>query len=185
MGVVTDEPLDPFAGDPDDPAAELARFDPEEDDAGSAALSAEEREEVLSDLVELDVFRALLEPRGTRGLVVDCEDCAEPHYFGWDLLMANLRSILEVGRTRDEHAARLLQERRHRVRQALHAARRQDRRPRELRNRHQQRQRCGQPPEREEVRRHRHLDRLRRAPCTRFGAPLAREQDRDPQLVGG
>ena len=100
MGVVTDEPLDPFAGDPDDPAAALARFDPEEDDAGSPALSAEEREEVLSDLVELDVFRALLEPRGTRGLVVDCEDCAEPHYFGWDLLIANLRSILEVGRTR-------------------------------------------------------------------------------------
>ncbi|MGZ6839998.1 MAG: DUF5319 domain-containing protein [Frankiaceae bacterium] len=100
MGVVTDEPLDPFAGDPDDPAAELARFDPGDTDSSAAALSADEREEVLSDLVELDVFRALLEPRGTRGLVVDCEDCAEPHYFGWDLLMANLRSILEVGRTR-------------------------------------------------------------------------------------
>jgi hypothetical protein len=98
--VVTDEPLDPFAGDPNDPAAQLARFDPEDPDSGQAALSADEREEVLSDLVELDVFRALLEPRGTRGLVVDCDDCAEPHYFGWDLLMANLRSILEAGRTR-------------------------------------------------------------------------------------
>ena len=70
-----------------------------------------------------------------------------------------------VGRARDEHAARLLQERRHRVRQAVHAARRQDRRPRELRDRRQQRQRRGQPPEREEGRRDRHVDRVRRAAC--------------------
>ena len=35
---------------------------------------------------------------GVRGLVVDCEDCGEPHYFGWDLLRGNLRHLLDEGR---------------------------------------------------------------------------------------
>ena len=48
---------------------------------------------------------------------------------------------LADGRPGHEHAARLLQERRPGVRQAVHAARRQDRRPRELRDRGEQRQR--------------------------------------------
>jgi hypothetical protein len=97
---MSDEPLDPFAGDPQDPAVELARLDPDGETVDSEPLSAREREEVLSDLGELDVFRTLLEPRGTRGLVVDCDDCDEPHYFAWDLLTANLRSLLDFGATR-------------------------------------------------------------------------------------
>src|SRR5450759_3787083 len=35
-----------------------------------------------------------------RGLVVDCEDCQEPHYFGWDLLHSNLRHLLDLGQMR-------------------------------------------------------------------------------------
>ena len=87
-----DAPLDPFAGDPSDPAA---GFSDEDDDV--APLSAEERDDVLADLEDLEVFQALLEPRGVRGLVVDCEDCEEPHYFAWDLLRSNLRHLLDAG----------------------------------------------------------------------------------------
>jgi len=55
---------------------------------------------VLADLEDLEMFRALLEIRGVRGLVVDCDDCDEPHYFSWDLLAGNLRHLLDVGQTR-------------------------------------------------------------------------------------
>ncbi|MBX6390110.1 MAG: DUF5319 family protein [Frankia sp.] len=97
---VSDEPLDPFADDPDDPTSELARLDPTEDREAAMPLSLHEREEVLAELGDLDVFRTLLEPRGYRGLVVECEGCAQPHFFDWDLLAGNLRHLLDEGRTR-------------------------------------------------------------------------------------
>jgi hypothetical protein len=87
-----DDPLDPFADDPSDPAAD---FHDEDDEA--IPLSPDEREDVLADLEDLEVFQALLEPRAVKGLVVDCQDCGEPHYFAWDLLRANLRSLLDAG----------------------------------------------------------------------------------------
>ena len=85
-----DAPLDPFDGDPSDPAGEL-----DEDEA--LPLTPDEREDVLADLEDLEVFQALLEPRDIRGLVVDCQDCGEPHFFAWDLLRANLRGLLDSG----------------------------------------------------------------------------------------
>ena len=72
--------------------------------------------------------------------------------------------------TAHEHAARLLQERRAGVRGPLQAARRQDRRPRDLRDRGQQRAGGRQPPERQEGRRLRDVDRVRRAPRVRARA---------------
>ena len=87
-----DAPLDPFAGDPSDPAADLTDDDPVE-------LTPDERENVLADLEDLEVFQTLLEPRRIRGLVVDCQDCEEPHYFEWDLLRANLRGLLDQGQS--------------------------------------------------------------------------------------
>lgn len=91
--------MDPFAGDPRDPAAELAAFDPEPDQP-PAPLTGQEREEIVADLADLDGFQQLLEPRGVRGLVVDCHGCEEQHYFAWALLRANLRHLLEAGETR-------------------------------------------------------------------------------------
>lgn len=91
-----DTPLDPFHGDPADPAAAL----PEDHDEVHEPLSDEEREDVLADLADLEVFQTLLEPRGVRGLVVECEDCGEAHYFGWDLLKSNLRHLLDAGQSR-------------------------------------------------------------------------------------
>jgi Family of unknown function (DUF5319) len=102
-----DHPTDPFDGGPDDPTAELAeafaRLDAEQgddDEEPVPPLTPAERTELLSDLEDLDIFRTLLEPRGTLGLVVDCADCNEPHYFSWDLLQANLRHLLDLGTPR-------------------------------------------------------------------------------------
>jgi hypothetical protein len=91
---VRDEPLDPFADDPADPAAGLS------DELSVEPLSPQERQEVTADLEELEIFQSLLEPTGMRGLVIDCEDCHEPHYFGWELLHGNLRHLLEHDRPR-------------------------------------------------------------------------------------
>jgi hypothetical protein len=100
---VQDEPLDPFAGDPADPSAELADLDESETDevtGESEPLGGAEREDVLEDLADLEIYQALLAPVGVRGLVIECEDCHEPHYFDWDLLGSNLRHLLESGRPR-------------------------------------------------------------------------------------
>ena len=90
-----DEPLDPFRDDPVDPSTDL-----EETDEPVEPLSDEERSDVEEDLVNLEVYEALLGPSGVRGLVIDCEDCREPHFFDWALLRANLRHLLDSGRPR-------------------------------------------------------------------------------------
>lgn len=89
---MTDDPHDPFPLDP----ADAAELDPEV----SEPLSPQEREDVLADLADLEIYQTLLEPQGVRGLVVDCEDCRQAHYFSWDLLRGNLRQLLDAGQTR-------------------------------------------------------------------------------------
>lgn len=101
-GAVNDAPLDPFADDPADPARQLGG---DADDEASAPLTLREREDVLADLEDLAIFSVLLSPQGIRGLVVDCADCDEPHYFGWELLQGNLRQLLDHGRARVHEAA--------------------------------------------------------------------------------
>jgi len=71
-----------------------------EDDQEDRPLLPHEREDVLAELEEVATFQALLEERGVRGIAVDCDDCAETHYLGWDLLTANLRHLLDEGRMR-------------------------------------------------------------------------------------
>jgi hypothetical protein len=88
-----DAPLDPFAGDPSDPAAELGP----DDDAIDEPLTDDERRDLLEDLEDIEAFQALLEPRGVKGVVVDCDDCQEAHFFAWALLRSNLRSLLDLG----------------------------------------------------------------------------------------
>lgn len=85
-------PPDPFADDPEDPAA-LLGADPDDD-----RLSDDERASVESDLQDVEMFRALLEPQGVRGLAMACSECNEEHYFGWDLLGGNLRQMIGDGR---------------------------------------------------------------------------------------
>jgi hypothetical protein len=90
---VDDGPLDPFLEDPDDPAALLDEGEP------AQPLTDEERTDVLADLDELATFRRTLGPQGVAGITVDCADCGEQHFFGWDLMAANLRALLGEGRT--------------------------------------------------------------------------------------
>jgi hypothetical protein len=94
---VHDEPIDPFNGDPADPSAGL---DDLTEDAELDPLTEAERQDVLEDLSDLEIYQALLSPTGVRGLVIECEDCHEPHYFDWDLLRGNLRHLLTSGRPR-------------------------------------------------------------------------------------
>jgi hypothetical protein len=84
---VYEEPRDPFADDPDHADA-LAPFEPD--------LDEDDRADLLEDLHELELFEKVLHPQGYRGVVVDCADCDEAHYFTWGLLMANLRGLLEA-----------------------------------------------------------------------------------------
>jgi hypothetical protein len=63
-------------------------------------LSPDDREGILVDLEDLEVFQTLLEPRGIRGLVVECNECETAHFFEWELLRGNLRHLLDVGSTR-------------------------------------------------------------------------------------
>jgi hypothetical protein len=92
--VTPDEgPLDPFLGDPNDPAALLDELEP------ATPLSEDEIADVRSDLAELREFRVALEPVGVHGIIVECADCGEQHFFGWDLMVANLQALLGEGRT--------------------------------------------------------------------------------------
>lgn len=88
-----DGPLDPFLGDPDDPTRLLEDLDPIE------PLSDTDCVEIVADLAELDEFETALAPHDILGIVVDCPDCGEQHYFSWALMTANLRSLLGNGRT--------------------------------------------------------------------------------------
>ena len=63
-----DEPIDPFAGDPADPSADLDATS--SDDDATDPLSEAERQDVLEDLADLEIYQALLTPVGVRGLVI-------------------------------------------------------------------------------------------------------------------
>ena len=92
-----EEPIDPFNSDPADPAAGLDDLAADDE---TDPLTDAERQDVLEDLSDLEIYQALLSPSGIRGLVIECEDCHEPHYFDWDLLRGNLRHLLTSGRPR-------------------------------------------------------------------------------------
>jgi Family of unknown function (DUF5319) len=88
-----DGPVDPFLGDPDDPAALLDDVEPVQ------PLSEQELADVRADLAELDEFRTVLDPVGVQGIIVECGDCGEQHYFSWELMAANLQALVTEGRT--------------------------------------------------------------------------------------
>ncbi len=90
--MLEDVPRDPFADDPDDPSSAMGELDDAE------PLTPAERDEAVTDLADVEVFRSLLEPQGVLGLVLDCPECGEQHFFDWDLLRGNLRQMIELGR---------------------------------------------------------------------------------------
>jgi hypothetical protein len=86
-------PVDPFLDDPNDPASLLDDLEP------ATPLRPDEIDDVRSDLAELAEFQLALEPAGVAGIIVECADCGEQHFFGWDLMVANLQALLGEGRT--------------------------------------------------------------------------------------
>ena len=94
-------PPDPFADDPNDPAREIDALD----DPPGDPVDEDERTELLADLADLAVYQALLEPRGVRGIVVDCGECDLPHFHDWHLLRASLEQLLADGRMRPHEPA--------------------------------------------------------------------------------
>lgn len=95
-------PPDPFAEDSNDPARALEALD---DSGIDEPLDDEERSSLVADLTDLAVYQALLEPRGVRGIVVECPDCDEQHYHDWEMLRSSLQQLLDDGRMRPHEPA--------------------------------------------------------------------------------
>ncbi|MDQ6849789.1 MAG: DUF5319 domain-containing protein [Actinomycetota bacterium] len=89
-----DGPLDPFLDDPEDPAAGLDDSEP------APPLGKDEKADIKADLAELADFRESLDDVGVKGITIECGDCGEQHFFAWELMAANLRALLDEGRTR-------------------------------------------------------------------------------------
>ncbi len=81
-----DEEFNGFGDEPDEGFD--ATFDPL--DEREAAL-------VEQDLADLADFEAAFAAEGYRGVAVWCHDCAEEHYYPWDMLRENLTLLLETG----------------------------------------------------------------------------------------
>jgi len=73
---------------------EPAGGDPPDDER---PLDPEERAALRQDLVDVQVLKEVLEPKGLKGAVFYCPDCGEDHFLGWDLLAGNLQELLEAG----------------------------------------------------------------------------------------
>ncbi|QSB04758.1 DUF5319 family protein [Natronoglycomyces albus] len=95
---MSEEPRDPFADEPGNFDDDSWRDDP--DGESEMPLNDVERAELQEDMEQLRLFEQVLQPRGMRGLVVDCADCDQPHYFAWGLLLSNLKHLLDHNATR-------------------------------------------------------------------------------------
>ncbi len=60
-------------------------------------IDEQERELLRQDLVDVEVLRELLGPKGIKGTVFFCPDCEDDHFLTWELLAGNLRELLDQG----------------------------------------------------------------------------------------
>ncbi len=84
---MTDDSFDGF-----DDFEEYEDFEPVPLDDHESAL-------VRQDLIDLMRFEGTFSDEGYRGVSVYCPDCAEEHYYPWDMLRMNLETLLETGET--------------------------------------------------------------------------------------
>ncbi|MFA9446041.1 DUF5319 family protein [Egicoccus sp. AB-alg6-2] len=79
------------------------RFDDDglDDDTDGFDEPLDEHETALiqQDLHDLADFEATFRPEGYRGVAVWCHDCAEEHYYPWDMLRENLQLLIDTGET--------------------------------------------------------------------------------------
>src|SRR6266567_4249257 len=92
-----DEPFEDEPFDEDEVPGE--EEDPEDRDL-PMPLTTDEREGIEGDLEDLDRMRDVFAPQGAKGVVINCTDCGENHYYGWDLLKENLEHMLDTGEPR-------------------------------------------------------------------------------------
>jgi hypothetical protein len=69
------------------------------DDDLTEPLDEHELRHVEQDLADLTEFDTTFRPEGYRGVAVWCHDCAEEHFYPWDMLRENLTTLLETGET--------------------------------------------------------------------------------------
>jgi hypothetical protein len=69
----------------------------EEEEFSEEPLADDEREALRQDLLDVQVLKEVLAPKGIKGAVFYCPDCEEDHFLGWDLLAGNLRELLDQG----------------------------------------------------------------------------------------
>ncbi len=65
----------------------------------TGALDDRESALVRQDLVDLDEFERAFDGEGYKGVSVWCADCAEDHFYPWQMLRQNLTALLETGET--------------------------------------------------------------------------------------
>lgn len=89
-------PPDPFDDDfMAEVASESGMF--EDEDEVFEPLSDQERALLEQDLADLLEFETALAPRGVKGIVIDCVDCQEMHYFDWNILRERMEQMLGDG----------------------------------------------------------------------------------------
>lgn len=69
------------------------------DDRDPHGLDDHESALVRQDLTDLDRFYRTFSAEGYRGVSVYCHDCAEEHFYEWDMLRENLEVLLDTGET--------------------------------------------------------------------------------------
>jgi hypothetical protein len=62
-------------------------------------LAGHESALVRQDLRDLVQFEETFAAEGFRGVAIFCQDCVEEHYYTWEMMRENLRSLLETGET--------------------------------------------------------------------------------------
>ena len=73
------------------------KVDEPHDPLGEEPLGDDERAALRRDLIDVQVLKEVLEPKGIKGAVFYCPDCGEDHFLAWDLLAGNLQELLEAG----------------------------------------------------------------------------------------
>ncbi|WP_165403820.1 DUF5319 family protein [Egicoccus halophilus] len=83
----------------DDEGFEDEGLDDDADGFSDEPLDEHETAMIRQDLHDLADFEATFRPEGYRGVAVWCHDCAEEHYYPWDMLRENLQLLLDTGET--------------------------------------------------------------------------------------
>ena len=66
-------------------------------DRGGDPLPADESWQVTQDLDDLEAFEQVFGAEGVKGVSMYCHDCAEEHFYRWELLRNSLELLLETG----------------------------------------------------------------------------------------